>query len=163
MAFCTSCGAELTGEVCSQCGAPATGAPRRRGMNPVLKWALISFGSLVGVMVLAAILIPIFEEINHPYNRLGALYNEYHDIQTTIQVLMVDNGLSQVTPSTSGAGGEKIRSTGAQFHPTINLSDYMDLGSTQACYRWDATGRITFQYDYDDAGNCSTYTDQLYP
>jgi len=132
-------------------------------MNPVLKWVLISFGSLVVVMLVAAILVPIiipFGGTDHPGPNPGA---ERDTVQTVIQVLMVDNDLLEVTPSTSGAGGEKIRSTGTQFHPTLDLQAYWEPSATQFCYRWNTDGQITFQYDYDDAGNCAADTDQHYP
>ena len=160
MAACTSCDAELTGEFCSQCGAPATGAPRRRRMNTVVKWVLISCGWLLGVMLVAAIVVPLF--VRYPTGDSGnARDAEREYVQTAIQVLMVDNDLSKVTPSTSGVGGEKIVITSTQFHPAINLSDYMEQDSTLFCYRWDADSRITFQYDIDDNGNCTSL--QLYP
>jgi hypothetical protein len=55
MAFCTKCGAQVTGSFCSQCGTPAASAvgeagapPPRRGMHPILVVLLV----LVGVVVL---------------------------------------------------------------------------------------------------------------
>ena len=161
MATCTECSAELTGEFCFQCGAPAAGAPLRRGINPVLKWVLISFGSLVGVILLAAVLVPLFISFggsNPPPKNPEA---ERENVQTAIQSLMVDNNFVEVTPSTSGASGEKITSTSTQFHPTIDLQAYWNPSTTQFCYRWNTNGRITFQYDYDDAGSCTSF--QLYP
>ena len=161
MAFCTNCGTELTGEFCSQCGTPATGAPRMRGMNPVLKWVLISFGALVGLVVLAAIIVPTIS-FNGGHNNHAA-EAEYWTVQTIIQSLMVDNNLDRVTPSTSGAGGEQIRNTGTQLHPTIDTSDYMLEDATEFCYRWDTAGLITFQYDVNADGNCALDAEQLFP
>ena len=77
--------------------------------------------------------------------------------------MMVDKDLSRVRASTSGHGGEKIRSKGVQFHDTITLRDYMEQTTTQFCYRWDADGRITFQYDVDDNDNCAIDAKQLFP
>ena len=131
-------------------------------MTPVLKWVLISFGCLVALLIVAYILYSL---IKPPAGTGPYRYpkGNFETVQTAIQTLMVDNDIDQVTPSTSGVGGEKISSTSTQFHPTITMSDYMDGLSTTYCYRWDTTGRITFQYDYDDAGNCAADTDQLYP
>ena len=84
-------------------------------------------------------------------------------IQTAIDAFMVDNDLAEVTPSTSDAGGEKIRSTGSQFHDTFILRDYMYDDSTAFCYRWQSDGRITHEYDVDHNGSCAPDTDQLYP
>ena len=163
MASCTSCGAELTGDFCSQCGAPATAAARRRRMRRVIKWVLVSIGWLLGVMLVVAIVVPLFEKFSSGPGT-SAEVAERETVQTAIEVFMVDNDLSKVTPSTSGVGGEKIVITSTQFHPTINLShylwDYMEQYSTRFCYRWDADGRITFQYDVGAAtGRCL----QLYP
>ena len=63
---------------------------------------------------------------------------EREAVQTAMNAMKVDNDLSQVTASVSGHGGEKIRSTGTQFHDTIILRDYMNQAATQFCYRWDA-------------------------
>ena len=168
MAACTRCGAELTGEICSQCSAPATGAPRRRRKRPVIERVLITFGWLLGFVFLSAIIVPLFTRFETDKNQIPPRVVENETIQTAINAFMADNALAKVTPSTSGGGGEKIRSTGTQFHPTINLSDYWsvyldykDQGSTGYCYKWDTDGRITFQYDIDDNGNCSSF--QLYP
>ena len=92
-----------------------------------------------------------------------AMLSERESIQTSILSLMVDNDLTQVTASVSGHGGEQIRSTGTQFHETIILRDYMDQAATLFCYRWDADGRITFQYDVDDNINCAIDAEQLFP
>jgi len=131
-------------------------------MNPALKWALISFGCLLGVALVVAILVPLFMPFRMVDNHLLNRDAERDTVQTAIQSLMVDSDLSRVTPSTSGAGGEKITSTSTQFHPTLNLQAYWEPSATQFCYRWSTDGRITFQYDYDDAGNCAANTDQLY-
>ena len=93
----------------------------------------------------------------------SAEVSERETMQTAMNAMMVDNDLSRVTASVSGHGGEKIRSTGAQFHETIILRDYMIQAGTRFCYRWDADGRITFQYDVDDNINCAIDAEQLFP
>ena len=132
-------------------------------MDPALKWVLISLGSLVGVMLLAAILLPPFIPFrgsNPPPKNPDA---ERETVQTAIQSLMVDNDILEVTPSISGAGGEKITSTSTQFHPTLDLRAYWEPSATQFCYRWDTDGRITFQYEVNADGNCAIDTEQLFP
>ena len=84
-------------------------------------------------------------------------------MKVSIMSMMVDKDLSRVRASTSGHGGEKIRSTGTQFHDTITLRDYMDQAAALFCYRWDSGGRITFQYDVDDNDNCAIDAKQLFP
>ena len=84
-------------------------------------------------------------------------------MNTAISTMMVDKDLSQVRASTSGYGGEKIRNTGTQFHPTLNLQPYLDPSATHYCYRWEAGGRITFQYNVNADGNCAIDADQLFP
>ena len=56
MAFCTSCGATVSGAYCPKCGAPAGGAapagtPPRRKTSPVV-WILVAF---LGLVVLAGV------------------------------------------------------------------------------------------------------------
>ena len=135
-------------------------------MKRILKIAAI----VVGLLAVVIILIPLrvcflsvgawgCPDLGEP----AAMEAERESIQTSILSLMVDNNLTQVTASVSGHGGEKIRSTGTQFHDTIILRDYMDQAATLFCYRWDADGRITFQYDVDDNINCAIDAEQLFP
>ena len=88
---------------------------------------------------------------------------ERETMKTAIMSMMVDNDLSRVTASVSGNGGEKIRSTGTQFHDAIILRGYMNQAATRFCYRRDADGRIIFQYDVDDNDNCAIDAEQLFP
>ncbi len=83
--------------------------------------------------------------------------------QAAIDVVMADNKLFEVTPSTSGAGGEKINGTGTQLHATLELQPYMSAAATTYCYRWQSSGRITFQYDADADGYCGINSDQIFP
>ncbi len=131
-------------------------------MNRNLKRGLIAVGILFALVIVAYILLSLFissKGIGGPQPRPA----ELETIQTAVQAMMIDNDLNQVTPSTSGVGGEKIRSTGTQFHPALDMQHYMDPHSTQFCYRWQSDGRITYQYDADDDGNCAADTDQLFP
>jgi len=84
-------------------------------------------------------------------------------VQATIDVFMADNRLAEVTPSTSGAGGEKINGTGSQFHETLDLQAYMRDAASSYCYRWQSDGLIIFQYDVNADGNCAIDADQLFP
>src|SRR3954452_19840259 len=58
MAFCTTCGATLSGAFCSKCGAPSPqaaqtdAAPRRT--SPIV-WVLVGLGCLFGLALIAAI------------------------------------------------------------------------------------------------------------
>ena len=91
----------------------------------------------------------------------GAKAAEYDTVQEAIDTFMTDNALREVTPSTSGAGGEKINLRGTQFHATLSLALYIRDTPTY-CYQWQRNGTI-FQYDVDDDGNCSSNADQLHP
>ncbi len=75
MAFCTTCGASVTGAFCNQCGTPARGAAApapppiaqsvpgaarvKRGLGPV-GWILIVLGCLIGVVIVGAVGTGIF-------------------------------------------------------------------------------------------------------
>lgn len=121
----------------------------------------IPVGILVVIVIIAA---PILFRFFGSNGEIGTQVEEWETIGTAIQRLMVDNDLTYVDPSTSGDGGEKIRSTGSQFHETLNLQTFMgDQDSTKFCYRWGADGRITHEYDVDDNDDCGADTDQLFP
>ena len=125
-------------------------------------FTLVEMLVVVGIIVaLAAIIVPqVIGFVGS--GDVAAQVGEVETTQTAIQSLMVDNNLSAVTASTAGVGGERINSTGTQFHATLILQAYMDQPSTQFCYRWAADGRITFQYDLV-ADACDATGTQLYP
>ena len=125
-------------------------------------FTLIEMLVVVGIIVaLAAIVVPLVISFAGS-GEAAAQAGEVETVQTAIQSLMVDNDLFAVTASTALPGnGEKIVSTGIQFDPTVSLQAYMDQPSTQYCYQWADTGRVTFQYDVDSAGACTTT--QLFP
>ena len=95
-------------------------------MNPFIKWVLI--GS-VGIVILFAIGAQLFMcpgGWTCPDMEKAVQVGERETIRTAIQAMMTDNGLSQVRANASGRGGEKILSTGTQFHDDFNLSAFMD-------------------------------------
>ena len=120
--------------------------------------------TLVGLLIVAGFLFICPGGLGcSDWGAEAARLAERETMKTAIMSMMVDNDLSQVTASVSGHGGEKIRSTGTQFHPTLDLQIYMNQAATRFCYRWDADGRITFQYDVDDNVNCAIDAEQLFP
>ena len=119
---------------------------------------LVVVGSIVA---LAAIVVPLVISFAGSGEE-AAQAGEVETVQTAIQSLMVDNALSAVTASTALPGnGEKINSTGTQFHASITMAAYMDQAATQYCYRWGTDGRITFQYNLV-AGSCAAAGVVLY-
>ena len=135
-------------------------------MKRILKIAAIVAGLLAVVMILLPLKICFLSLGGLGCPESGpeaAKLAEREYVQTAILSIMVDNDLAGVTSSTSGAGGETIRRKGTQFHPTIDLSDYIDQPASLFCYRWAADGRITFQYDVDDNINCAIDAEQLFP
>ena len=124
-------------------------------------FTLIEMLVVVGIIVaLAAIIVPLVISFAGS-GEDAAQKGEVETVQTAIQSLMVDNDLSSITASTAGVGGEKINSTGTQFHASIIMAAYMDQAATQYCYRWGTDGRITFQYNLV-AGACNAAGAELY-
>ena len=124
-------------------------------------FTLIEMLVVVGIIVaLAAIIVPLVISFAGS-GEDAAQKGEVETLQTAIQSLMVDNDLKVVTASTSGAGGEKITSTGTQFHASITMAAYIDQASTQYCYQWGTDGRVTMQYNLV-AGSCAAAGVVLY-
>ena len=116
---------------------------------------LVITGIVTGIIVVALVLVARLL-VTFPGAGEGvAQAAERETIQTAIKSMMNDNNLAAVTPSTSGAGGEKIKNTTTQFHSTINMQDHMDQPSTLYCYRWGSDGLMTYQYQVDDNDECS--------
>lgn len=125
-------------------------------------FTLIEMLVVVGIIVaLAAIIVPLVISFAGS-GEDAAQKGEVETVQTAIQSLMVDNDLSSITASTAGVGGEKINSTGTQFHASITMQAYMDQAATQYCYRWGTDGRVTFQYNLV-SGSCGAAGVQLFP
>lgn len=138
MAFCIHCGAELTGNYCTQCGQPSGSAPRNRQGNAktVLKWVLISFGTLLGILVLTAIILPLVVSTNGP----GHLDDVgWAEVQSAIDIMMVDNDMTVLTANDTAA---KITSTtdlgGGQL-----ITEYLRDLPTEYCYTWTTVGVVT--------------------
>ena len=126
-------------------------------------FTLIEMLVVVGILVaLAAIVVPLVIRFSGTAGQATEV-GERETTQTIIQEMMIDNDLTTVTGSTSGAGGEKINSTGTQFDATLNLQGFMDQPSTLFCYQWNTEGRITTQFDTNSANGCDNTTAQLYP
>ena len=138
-------------------------------MKHVLKIAAILVGILATLFIILGAITLVYNLICpgpwgcSNYQAEGAVAAERENMQTAMNAMMADNDLSQVRASTSGYGGEKIDATSTQFHDTIFLRDYMVQAATQFCYRWDADGRIIFQYDVNTDGNCAIDAEQLFP
>ena len=124
-------------------------------------FTLIEMLVVVGIIVaLAAIIVPLviaFSGEGEKASREG----ERETLQTAIQSMMVKHDLASVIKSKDADTlGIKVSNSGADFHATYNLKDHIDQATTKYCYRWDKTGRITYQYDVDGTdGACKT---QLY-
>ena len=116
----------------------------------LILFAIVSFGVFITTPVCFASVAGSF---GCPERGGGAKEAEASVVQEAIDTLMADNSLNEVTPSTSGAGGEKINLMGTQFHATLSLELYIRDTPTY-CYQWRSDG-LAFQYDVDDDGNCS--------
>ena len=122
-------------------------------------FTLIEMLVVVGIIVaLAAIIVPLVIAFSGEGEKAGR-EGERETMQTSIQSMMVKNNLSAVTASdnTTNPKGKKLTNTGTDFHATFNLKDFMDQSASKYCYKWDTTGRVTYQYDVDGtAGACNT-------
>ena len=140
-----------------------TSSPLVKGL---LVWTLILF-AIVSFAVLSSPLVVCFVSVagsfHCPERGGSAKATERDVVQAALDTFMTDNNLTEVTPSTSGVGGEKINSMGAQFHATLRLQPYMRETASTFCYRWQSDGQIDFQYDVNADGNCAINAKQLFP
>lgn len=126
-------------------------------------WTLIIAVGLLAVYPLRMCFVSVAGALHCPDLREEPMVAERDFLQASIDTFMLDNHLAEVTPSTSGAGGEKINGTGSQFHATLNLQPYMRDAPSTYCYRWQSDGLVIFQYDVNADGNCTADGDQLFP
>jgi len=146
MAICTNCGAELTGNYCIQCGEPSRGAsrPPQQISKPVLKWVLISFGTVLALLVIAAIIVPqviSFKGSNGKHIFYYPWAPEQDNLQLAMDIMMADKGIAVVTANDKGPAVN----TWTAF-PTgpgaVPLSNYLEKNTTEYYFCWDATGEI---------------------
>ncbi len=130
-------------------------------MRRILKIVAISVGVVALGIAVGVAALPFM--ISHQPGGTEPNAVEQIVVQAAIDTFMAEHVLTEITPSTSGAGGEKINGTGTQFHATLDLQSYIrDLPSTY-CYLWQSNGRIIRQYDVNSNGNCAIEADQLFP
>jgi len=83
--FCTDCGAKVIGAFCTQCGATTTIVATQPRMKSVTKWVLISFGVLVGLMVLAAFIAPAILVGSFPPNKVASFKVQGSSMRPTLE------------------------------------------------------------------------------
>ena len=132
-------------------------------MKRILTIAAILVGVLGAITLVSNLICPGPWGCSNEKGAEVAVAAKRDTMQTAVDAMMADNELTQVRASTSGFGGEKIDGTSSQFHDTIILRNYMRRAASEFCYRWDADGRITFQYDVNADGNCAIDAEQLFP
>ena len=132
-------------------------------MKRILTIAAILAGVLGAITLVSNLICPGPWGCSNEKGPEGVVAAERDTMQTAVDAMMADNELTQVRASTSGYGGEKIDATSTQFHDTIILLDYMIQAASQFCYRWDADGGITFQYNVNADSNCAIDAEQLFP
>ena len=129
----------------------------RGEMKQFLQAVAIAVSVVAALVIGAIIILPFIVTDMIPEQPFEAA--ELDTIQAAIDTFMTDNALTEITPSTSGAGGEKINLMGAQFHPTLNLELYLRDTPT-LCYQWASNGGIISQYDVNADGNCAIDTEK---
>ena len=142
-------------------------------MRRILKIMTLLKGAFVVILILAlayAVCSPLLicfvsvsGALHCPDLREEPMEAELAAVQAAIDVMMADNHLVEVTPSTSGEGGEKINDIGGQFHATSDLQPYIRYLPSFYCYRWQSDGLIIFQYDVNAEAKCVIDGDQLFP
>ena len=164
MAVCANCGAELTGDYCTQCGESSGGASqtRQRSSKPVRKWGLIALGILVALVVLAAIILPSIFTFSGS-GEAGSLDAELDYVQTAMIAMMFDRKLTTVDDHTTGPA---VNTWNAFPGPgAVPLNKYLREKTTQYYYCWDAKGKVWQRNDpgkyptrktAKNAGKCSS-------
>ena len=139
MAFCTNCGAELTGNCCNQCGEPSGGMSRqRRNTRRLTNWILIA-GIILVLALFAVILVELVTRSTGPHGE-GRLRSETALVQTALDLLMVENALYLVDEHTTGPAVNEWSSepTGAGG---ASLDSYLK-SPTKNYYCWTAEGDV---------------------
>ena len=115
---------------------------------------ILAAGLVTGVVASAALLYVGCLMCMDDGGNKRAKAAEWNAVQSAIDTFMAETVLTEITPSASGVGGEKINGTGTQFHAPLELNLYLrDLPSTY-CYRWRSSGLIIAQYSVNSEGNC---------
>ena len=140
MAFCTSCGAELTSAFCSQCGEPSGDVSRRRrNTRRLVKWVLIGSGIVVGLPVLAVIILPLL--ISQGLPERNPLDAETVTLQTAFHAMMAEQAITRIDRHTTGKAVNEwsVNPTGAGV---ATLAEYLKQADSMYYYCWTTEGNI---------------------
>ena len=146
MAFCTNCGAELTGSFCTQCGEPSGDVSRRRrNTRRLTMWVFIAFGILIAFVTAMG----VQWARNNTYDRHtgGDLRSEAALVQSATYAMMAENRLSLVDGHTTGPAVNEWSSqpTGAgaaSLYSYLKKYSYLEKSTTTFYYCWTAEGDV---------------------
>ncbi len=138
MAFCTTCGASVTGAFCNQCGTPARGAaapppppiaqpvpgaaPVKRGLGPV-GWILIVLGCVIGLGIIGVVGTGMF--VMHKARQAGVDMNLFQTNPglAVAKVIAATNPEMEVVRTNSANGTITIRNRNTGKEMTVSFDD----------------------------------------
>ncbi len=122
-----------------------------RGAEDQKGFTLIELLVVVGIIVaLAAVIVPLVIQFSGRGDE-GAASAEWDAIQSAIDTMMADQGVTTVTAS-SGSAALILDSTA--FGGGNTLAAYVRDATTTYCYTWATSGRILTQIAVTGGGAC---------
>ena len=120
----------------------------KRAKDPVLRqeggFTLVELLVVIGIIVvLAAITIPLVIRFTGS-GKEGALAAERESVQTAMNAMMAEQGITSVNDHTSG-GGQNTWTAEPTSAGSIPLSGYLQKDTTTYYYCWEANGAVYVQ------------------
>ena len=115
-------------------------------------FTLVELLVVVGIIVaLAAVIIPNVARFSSKGTE-GAKDAEFENVQTAMDTLLADEGISVVLKATSSASINVWTALPVYTGGLQTLGDYLRNTTTVYYYCWDDSAKVTFQYE--SATNC---------
>ena len=117
-------------------------------------FTLIEMVVVIGIIVaLAAVIVPLVIKFSGT-GAAAAQAAEWDAVQTSIDTMMADEQMLTIAPSTAVTritDTLNFKDTGSTAQPNsaYDLSKYTRDASTNYCYEWLGSGRLTSQYKLD--------------
>lgn len=110
-------------------------------MSNNFRRALIGMGTLIGVVIVTAVVVPAVVNFKACACSDSKYYAESDSIQLAMYTMMADQNITRVDPHTSGPAVNDW--TGFPTGPgTAGLSDYLKGNTTTYYYCWTAEGEV---------------------
>ena len=118
-------------------------------------FTLVEMLVVIGIIVaLAAVIVPLVIQFSGD-GAQAAENAEWDAVQTSLDTMMADNEMTAVSSQSTSTRISDTLDWDAGSS-TQTLAEYIRDASTNFCYQWASTGRLTAQFKLNSDNSCSS-------